>query len=243
MRSTTTVVIGAGHAGLAMSRRLSARSIDHVLLERGEIANTWKTERWDSLRLLTPNWQSRLPGYGYDGVDPDGFMTMPEVISFMERYAEIVSAPVHRDTSVTEVRATSDGYLVVSDQGSWRCRTVVLATGACNVANVPAIATAVPPSIAMITPAQYRKPDQLDDGGVLVVGASATGIQLADEIHRSGRPVTVAVGAHLRAPRAYRGIDIQRWMDDIGLLDERYDEADDIVRVRRLPSLQIVGTP
>ena len=92
-RNITTVVIGAGHAGLAMSHRLSARSIDHVLLERGEVANTWKTERWDSLRLLTPNWQSRLPGFGYDGDDPDGFMTMPEVISFLERYAAVVAAP------------------------------------------------------------------------------------------------------------------------------------------------------
>ena len=95
----------------------------------------------------------------------------------------------------------------------------------------------------MVTPDAYRNPDQLADGGVLVVGASATGIQLADEIHRSGRPVTLAVGGHVRAPRVYRGRDIQRWMDDIGMMDERYDEVDDIVRVRRLPSLQIVGTP
>ena len=146
-------------------------------------------------------------------------------------------------TTVTAVRATSDGYVVDTDQGSWRAPTVVLATGACNVAHVPAFAGAVPPDVAMVTPMQYRSPEQLADGGVLVVGASATGIQLADEIHRSGRPVTLAVGAHVRAPRMYRGLDIQRWMDDIGLLDERYDEVDDITRVRRLPSLQIVGTP
>lgn len=243
MQRTTTVVIGAGHAGLAMSRQLTARSIDHVVLERGDVANTWRTERWDSLRLLTPNWQSRLPGLTYDGDDPDGYMTMPEVISFIDRYARQVSAPVQCGTTVTAVRATTDGYVVDTDQGSWRAPTVVLATGACNVAHAPAFASAVPPDIAVMTPMQYRRPNQLDDGGVLVVGASATGIQLADEIHRSGRPVTLAVGAHVRAPRVYRGLDIQRWMDDIGLLDERYDEVDDITRVRRLPSLQIVGTP
>jgi putative flavoprotein involved in K+ transport len=243
VQSTTTIVIGAGHAGLAMSRHLTARSIDHVVLERGDVANTWKTERWDSLRLLTPNWQSRLPGLTYDGDDPDGYMTMPEVISFIDRYARLVSAPVQGATTVTAVRATTDGYVVDTDQGSWRAPTVVLATGACNVAHMPTFAGAVPPDVAQVTSMQYRNPHQLDDGGVLVVGASATGIQLADEIHRSGRPVTLAVGAHVRAPRVYRGLDIQRWMDDIGLLDERYDEVDDITRVRRLPSLQIVGTP
>jgi putative flavoprotein involved in K+ transport len=241
--ATTTVVIGAGHAGLAMSRWLSVRSIDHVLLERGEVANTWKTERWDSLRLLTPNWQSRLPGYGYDGQDPDGFMTMPEVVSFIEHYADVVAAPVQTGTTVRRLRPTDTGYAVETDQGTWTAPTVVVATGACNVAVLPAFVDDVPAGIDMVTAAAYRNPRQLADGGVLVVGASATGIQLADEIHRSGRQVTVAVGAHVRAPRTYRGRDIQRWMDDIGMMDERYDEVDDIVRVRRLPSLQIVGTP
>jgi putative flavoprotein involved in K+ transport len=242
-RNITTVVIGAGHAGLAMSHRLSARSIDHVVLERGEIANTWKTERWDSLRLLTPNWQSRLPGFRYDGADPDGFMTMPEVISFIERYAEVVDAPVQTGTTVTRVRPDAGGYEVSTSESCWRARSVVVASGACNVARLPPVATSVPADIETLTAATYRSPGQLADGGVLVVGASATGVQLADEIHRSGRPVTVAVGGHVRAPRVYRGRDIHRWMDDTGMMDERYDEVDDIVRVRRLPSLQIVGTP
>jgi putative flavoprotein involved in K+ transport len=242
-RNVTTVVIGAGHAGLAMSHRLSARSIDHVLLERGEVANTWKTQRWDSLRLLTPNWQSRLPGFRYDGDDPDGFMTMPEVISFIEAYAAVVAAPVESGTTVTQVRPASDGYLITTDVGTWSALTVVVANGSCNIARLPQFADDVPAGIDTVSADAYRNPDQLPAGGVLVVGASATGIQLADEIHRSGRPVTVAVGGHVRAPRVYRGRDIHRWMDDVGLMDERYDEVDDIVRVRRLPSLQIVGTP
>ena len=243
MSSVTTVVIGAGHAGLAMSRSLTERSIDHVVLERGEVANTWRTERWDSLRLLTPNWQSRLPGYAYRGDDPDGFMTMPEVIAFLDGYARESSAPVLTNTVVNSVRRADDGYVVETENGAWRAPTVVLATGACNVPHVPAFADGIPTSVTTLTPFQYRQPGQLEEGGVLMVGASATGIQLADEIHRSGRPVTVAVGQHVRAPRVYRGMDIQWWMDAAGVLDERYDEVDDIVRARKVPSLQLAGSP
>jgi putative flavoprotein involved in K+ transport len=239
---TTAVVIGAGHAGLAMSRRLSDRSIDHVVLERGEVANSWKTERWDSLRLLTPNWQSRLPGYGYEGTDPDGFRTMPETIAFIERYAEVISAPVQTNTKVKSVRSIEDGYEVTTDRGGWRCRTVVIATGACNIPRVPALAELVPSAIATLTPMEYRNPDQLDEGGVLVVGASATGTQIAEEVHHSGRPVTLAVGEHVRAPRVYRDKDIKWWMDAAGVLDEGYDEVDNIDRVRTLPSLQLAGS-
>jgi putative flavoprotein involved in K+ transport len=226
-----------------MSRCLAERSIDHVVLERGAVANSWRTERWDSLRLLTPNWQSRLPGFSYDGDDPDGYRTVPEVVAFIDRYARVIAAPVQTNTAVTAVRRTDDGYRVATDQGDWSCRTVVLATGACNIADVPAVAAALPPSIVALTPMQYRNPAQLPKGGALVVGASATGTQIADEIHRSGRPVTLAVGEHIRVPRLYRGRDIEWWMDAAGVLDERYDAVDDIERARRVPSLQLTGSP
>jgi putative flavoprotein involved in K+ transport len=239
----TTVVIGAGQAGLAMSWWLARRSIDHVVLERGEVANSWATERWDSLTLLTPNWQSRLPGFGYQGDDPDGFRTMPETIGFLQGYAEVISAPIRTHTRVTAVRSRDEGYDVVTDRGTWQCVTLVLATGACNIPVVPAVAEAVPSAIKMITPMQYRNPDQLDEGGVLVVGASASGVQIADEIQRSGRPVTLAVGEHVRVPRVYRGRDIKWWMDATGVLDQGYDEVDDIVRARNVPSLQLAGYP
>ena len=242
MRRITTVVIGAGHAGLAMSRCLDNRGIDHVVLERGDVANTWRTERWDSLRLLTPNWQSRLPGVGYDGDDPDGFRTVPEVVTFLTCYAHVIGAPVQTHTRVTSVRETEAGYRVSTDRGDWQARAVVVATGACNVPFVPKAAGTVPPSVASLAPQQYRNPDQLAPGGVLVVGASATGVQLADEIHRSGRPVTLAVGEHIRAPRTYRDKDIQWWMDRAGILDQRYDEVDDIARARCVPSFQLVGS-
>ena len=225
-----------------MSRCLAERGIEHVVLERGEVANSWKTERWDSLRLLTPNWQSRLPGFGYEGDDPDGYRTMPETIAFLERYAEVIDAPVRTHTTVTSLRADDDGYRVGTDQVEWRCPTVVIATGACNIPHVPKLAERVPSGIRMLTPDRYRNPGELEDGGVLVVGASSTGTQIAYEIQLSGRPVTLAVGEHIRAPRVYRGRDIEWWMDAAGILDERYDEVDDINRARGLPSLQLAGS-
>ena len=237
------VVIGAGHSGLAMSRCLTARSINHVVLERGEVANTWRRERWDSLRLLTPNWMSRLPGYAYTGDDPDGYMSMQEVIGFISGYAAFSSAPVKTGTTVTSVEPRLDGYRVIADRGEWRCRAVVVASGAFNVPVVPAIGTAVPHDITQLTPRHYRNPKQLQPGGVLVVGSSATGLQLADEIQRAGHPVTLAVGEHVRLPRVYRGRDIQWWMHAAGVLDERFDTVDDIARARGVPSPQLIGTP
>jgi putative flavoprotein involved in K+ transport len=240
---TTTVVIGAGQSGLAMSRCLSDRSIDHVVLERSEVANSWRTERWDSLRLLTPNWQCRLPGYAYNDGDPDGFMTMPEVVDFIANYAKVIAAPVESGTTVTSVRRNDDGYRVTTDQGEWQSETVVLATGAFNVPHVPVFAEAVPSSVTTLTPMEYRNTEQLGQGGVMVVGASATGVQIAAEVQRSGRQVTLAVGEHVRGPRLYRGRDIHWWMEAAGVLDERYDEVDDIVRARRVPSMQLAGSP
>lgn len=238
---TDVIVIGAGQAGLAMSHCLSERAIDHAVFERGEVANSWKTERWDSLRLLTPNWQSRLPGFGYEGEDPDGFRNMAETCAFIERYASVIGAPVRTSTEVRSVRADGDGYVVATATGRWSCRAVVIATGACNLPHVPAAATALPRGIATVTPHEYRNPGGLADAGVLLVGASATGMQLAEEIHLSGRPVTLAVGEHIRTPRTYRGRDIKWWMDATGVLDERYDRVDDLNRARGVPSLQLAG--
>ena len=239
----TTVVIGAGHAGLAASHYLGARSIDHVVLERGEVANSWRYERWDSLRLLTPNWLSRVPGVGYDGPDPDGYMSMPEVVAFLERFADFSAAPVRTGTEVTSVRRVEDGYRVQTADGEIAARTVVLASGAFNRPSVPPLSEAVPADVTQVTPLDYRNPDQLPEGGVLVVGASATGVQLAAELARSGRPVTLSVGEHVRMPRTYRGRDVLWWMDRTGVWDERYDQVDDLTRARRLPSPQLVGSP
>ncbi|WP_355660967.1 NAD(P)-binding domain-containing protein [Halomonas salifodinae] len=242
-RAVTVLVIGAGHAGLAMGHHLARRGIDHVILERGEVAHAWRHQRWDSLHLLTPNWQCRLPGQGYAGPDPDGFMGMPALIAFLDDYAGRLASPIHTDTRVTAVQAADDGYRVETDRGAWRCRALVMATGACQVPVVPALAEALPPWIESLSALAYRRPERLPPGGVLVVGASASGVQLADELRRSGRPVTLAVGEHLRLPRHYRGRDIEWWLDAAGLLDQRFDEVEDIQRARRTPSPQLVGSP
>jgi len=185
--TTDVVVIGAGHAGLAASYCLNEQSIDHVVLERGEVANSWRTERWDSLKLLTPNWQTRLPGFDYEGEDPNGFMTMPEVIEVIEEYAKFADAPVRTQTTVQSVQKYFDGYRVVTNKGSWQARSVIIASGACNIASKPAVANLLPKGVESLTAHQYRNAEQLRSGGVLIVGASATGLQLADEILDAGQ--------------------------------------------------------
>ncbi|WP_246059647.1 NAD(P)-binding domain-containing protein [Herbidospora galbida] len=233
----TTAVIGAGHAGLAASHFLTAASVDHVVLERGEVANSWRHERWDSLRLLTPNWLSRLPGAAYEGPDPDGYADMGEVVDLLERSAKDV--PVRTGVNVTSVRRSPEGYTLTTSEGPIRARTVVIASGACNRPVMPAFD--VPARVEQVTPFDYRNPSRLPDGGVLVVGASATGVQLAAEIQRSGRPVVLSAGEHVRMPRVYRDRDVLWWMHHAGVWAQRYDELDDLTRARRLPSPQLVA--
>ncbi|WP_436534263.1 NAD(P)-binding domain-containing protein [Actinoplanes sp. HUAS TT8] len=239
----TTVVVGAGHAGLAASHFLTERSIDHVVLERGEVANSWRRERWDSMRLLTPNWLNRLPGLDYDGPDPDGYLTAGEVVDLVERFAAVTRAPVRTSTELTSLSRTGDDYHLVTSAGELRSRSVVLASGACNVPVTPAFAAAVPPTVRQLTPFEYRSPASVGDGGVLVVGGSATGVQIAAELQRSGRQVVLSTGEHVRLPRMHRDKDVLWWMDASGVWDQRYDEVDDLTRARRLPSPQLVGGP
>ncbi len=246
----TVVVVGAGHAGLAMSAELTSRSIDHVVLERGAVAQAWRTQRWDSLRLLTPNWMSGLPGHPYDGDDPDGFETAVETADRICRYAAAIDAPVRVGQTVLSLQAPVGAesarlgrFEVETVEGRWTCDAVVAATGAAGAPRRPAWADALPSSIEQVAARDYRRPEQLPEGPVLVVGASSSGVQIADELARAGRSVTLSVGEHVRVPRTYRGVDIYRWLDAIGQLDERWDAADDIERVRRLPSFQLIGTP
>lgn len=243
MKAVTTVVIGAGQAGLAMSHALSSRGIDHLILDRGGVANAWRTDRWDSLHLLTPNWANGLPGSPYLGPEPDGYMTVSELVARIDSYAQRFSAPIQRHTAVVRVRGTDSGFHIETSQGPVRSKALVVATGACARPNVPALSAAVPTGVFQTTPSAYKRPGELPEGGALVVGSSASGVQLAREIQASGRQVTLAVGWHTRLPRAYRGHDVEWWLDAIGALDERFDEVDDLQRARRTPSPQLIGGP
>jgi putative flavoprotein involved in K+ transport len=243
MPRVDVVVIGAGQAGLALSRCLTERHVDHVVLERGQIAERWRSERWDSLRLLTPNWQTRLPHFCYDGDDPDGYMDSREVAGFLTRYAESFAAPVELQTPVTRVSAGPDGFTIATTRGTWTAAAVAIATGYCDQPAVPRCGVGITPAIQQLTPSAYVKPSMVASGGVLVVGASASGIQIAHELRQEGRSVVLAVGRHLRVPRTYRGRDVMWWLDHLGVLAETTDSLFDREASQSQPSFQLVGRP
>jgi putative flavoprotein involved in K+ transport len=244
-----TVVIGAGQAGLATSRLLTQAGRDHVVLERGRIGERWRSERWDSLRLLTPNWMLSLPGTRYGGPDPDGFAPASRFVEMLEEYAADFASPVVHGTTVEEVRASGRGasrYTVTTDGGTWHTRHLVVATGPHGVPVLPAglghadHRSELPADL--LTARDYRNPSQLAPGGVLVVGASASGVQIAEELQRAGRQVTLAVGRHTRVPRHYRGFDIYWWLEATGRLGpDRDHHIGDREATRREPSLQLIG--
>jgi putative flavoprotein involved in K+ transport len=242
MRLIDVIVIGGGQAGLAMSHALTARDIEHIVFERGRVAERWRAS-WDSLRLLTPTRLNALPGAPVPAGDPDGFMTTAELIGHLEGYARAIDAPVQTGTAVRSVQPFGGRYRVETDRGTWLAGSVVIATGHCDHPFVPPLAARLSSSISQITPSTYRNPAGLPEGGVLVVGASASGAQLAEEIHRSGRPVTLAVGRHSRLPRRYRGADIMVWMERAGMLSEPAIPSPSLERARTQPSLQLIGSP
>ncbi len=240
-----TVVIGAGQAGLATSRLLTAAGREHVVLERGHIGERWRSERWDSLRLLTPNWVLSLPGSRYGGPHPDAFAPADSFVEMLEEYAASFAAPVVDGTTVEEVRASGRGtsrYAVTTDGGIWYTRHLVVATGPHGVPTIPAgLDGHVAGDVQVLTARDYRNPAQVAPGGVLVVGASASGVQIAEELQRAGRQVTLAVGRHTRLPRTYRGFDVYWWLEATGRLSRTLDEVEDREAARREPSLQLIG--
>ena len=241
MPTIDTVVIGAGHAGLAVSHLLGRAGRDHVVLDRGRVGERWRSERWDSLHLLTPRWMTRLPGWQYTGPDQEGFMPARELVHHLEEYAASTASPVETGQEVHDVSARGDGYLVATSGGTWQARQVVIATGSTGRPHYPATSERLDPDVRLLTTAEYRNPEQLPPGGVLVVGASASGSQIADELVRSGRRVLLAVGRHSRMPRSYRGMDIFWWLEQTGRLSRRIDGFPDPDAARAEPSLQLAG--
>jgi putative flavoprotein involved in K+ transport len=214
-----TVVIGAGQAGLAASWWLVDRGVDHVVLERGRVAEKWRTQRWDSFTLLSPNWQTRLPGHSYAGPDPEGFMTGAETAEFLVRYARSFAAPVLNGVAVTAVRPDSAGWALTTSAGLLTACNVIIATGDLATPHMPAVELPVP----AVHTSDYRNPDGLPPGAVLVVGAGPSGQQIARELATGGRQVHLAVGGHKALPRRYRGHDAYWWMDRLGMLSRSVD--------------------
>jgi putative flavoprotein involved in K+ transport len=243
MTTIDTVVIGAGHAGLAVSRLLTATGRDHVVLDRGSIAERWRSERWDSLHLLTPNWMTRLPGWRYHGPDQESYMSAGDLVGYLEEYAASFDAPVQEGTTVEDVSQGADGYVVTTDRGAWHARHVVIATGPWGTPHVPAGVGSLDPDVEILSASRYRSPEALAPGAVLVVGASSSGVQIADELARSGRQVTLSVGRHTRMPRRYRGMDVFWWLERTGRLGRTIEEVRDPAEARREPSMQLVGRP
>jgi putative flavoprotein involved in K+ transport len=231
-----TIVIGAGQAGLAASWWLTRHGVDHAVLDRGRVADRWTTQRWDTFRLLSPNWQTRLPGWSYSGRDPDGFMTGAEVADFLRAYARSFAAPVHEAVDVHRLRAVDGGWLVTSTAGTWLADNVVVATGELGVPNVPS----VPLPVLALHTAAYRNGAQLPPGAVLVVGAGPSGQQVARELAEAGRRVHLAVGRHKALPRRYRGRDTYWWMDRLGMLSRPVDSLPG-GRARRGPNAVLAG--
>ena len=214
-----TVVIGAGQAGLTMSHRLRQLGRDHVVLERASVAERWRNERWDRLHFQFPNWSVRLPEFPFPHTDPDGFAPRDAIVRFIEDYAAFIHAPVLCPVAVTAVRRIpgSERFTVETSVGTVEAANVVLATGPYQRPAVPAILADGEGGIVQVHSSLYRNPAQLPPGGVLVVGAGASGAQIAEELLRAGRHVHLSVGAHRRLPRRYRGRDVIWWLGELGL--------------------------
>ena len=211
------VVVGGGQAGLSTSWHLKARGIEHVVLESQRFANEWRVNRWDAFTLVTPNWQCQLPGWPYTGPDPDGFMTQKEVVEYFEGFVASFDPPLVEGVSVTGVSRTPDGdYLVQTTAGDIRCSHVVVGTGGYQIPIMPPFAPALPAGIVQIHSSQYKNPDQLPAGEVMVVGSGQSGAQLAEDLHLAGRRVHLCLGDAPRIARFYRGRDCVAWLEDMG---------------------------
>ena len=228
------IVVGGGQAGLSMSYCLQAQGIRHVIFEKNRVAHAWRTQRWDSFCLVTPNWQCQLPGYPYPGKDPNGFMLKDEIVRYVEDYAQLIAAPVREGVAVVRVAKTeADRFAVETSEGAFTADAVVFAVSGYHVPQVPRIAERIAPGIRQIHSSAYRNPSQLPEGAVLVVGTGQSGCQIAEDLHLAGRAVHLVVGSAPRCPRVYRGRDAVDWLSDLGQYDlpvEKHPAGDGVRR-------------
>jgi len=214
--SVDVAIIGAGQAGLATSWYLKQAGVDHVVLEAKRVAETWRSRRWDSFCLVTPNWTVQLPGAPYAGPDPDGFMNRDELVQHFERWARAFDAPVRQGCAVTSLDPETGGFTLQTGAGELRARRVVVASGGYQRAFMPPGTRDFPPGVTQLLAEEYRNPAELPPGAVLIVGSGQTGCQLAEELHETGRKVILSCGRCPWAPRRMGGRDLMWWMVESG---------------------------
>jgi len=223
-RHVPVVIVGGGQAGLSISHHLKQRGIEHLVFEQKTAAHTWSTQRWDTFCLVTPNWQCDLPGHPYDGSDPDGFMKKDEIVAYLKAFVAKLNPPIREGVSVTRVERREDGiFLVQTSEGDYTADEVVVASGGYHTPIIPRMAEKLPGSITQIHSNQYRNPEQLPEGEVLVVGSGQSGAQIAEDLHLAGRKVHLAVGDAPRCARFYRGRDVVTWLADMGYYEMTVD--------------------
>lgn len=221
------IIVGAGHAGLAASACLSLLGIDHVVLERGDVGENWRRQRWDSFFMNTPNWTLNLPERDYDGPDPDGFMSRDDFVALLRDYAEQRSVPLHTGVEVTRATRSGNGWRLETSVGPMAARAVIVATSTYQGPNFPPAADSLTPEVLSLGATDYRSPDRLPEGKVLVVGSAQSGMQIVEDLYNAGRDVLLSVGQAGRVPRRYRGRDLNYWYDKIGLMDRKPDDLAD----------------
>jgi putative flavoprotein involved in K+ transport len=218
-----TIIVGAGQSGLAISYYLTLQHRRHVLLEKRQIAEAWRSEKWDSFTLVSPNWSLRLPGFDYAGDDPDGYLTREEVVRYIETYVHLFNPPVRAGVEVTCVEGVENGFILQTSQGLLEADNVVVATGAFQKPKIPAYGSKIASHITQLHSSQYRNPSQLPDGANLVVGSGQSGCQIAEELYQQGRKVYLCTGSAVRIPRRYRGKEVFHWAEALGLFDQTVD--------------------
>ncbi|MEV0056361.1 MSMEG_0569 family flavin-dependent oxidoreductase [Saccharopolyspora shandongensis] len=236
------VVVGGGQAGLSASYCLRERAIEHVVLESHQVAHDWRSRRWDSFCLVTPNWQCSLPGFPYRGADPHGFMVRDEIVAYLEDYMTAFDPPLAEGVQVTRLRRTDKGlFHLDTTAGELTADQVVVATGAYHEPSMPRIAERLPGTVRQLHSADYRNADALPVGAVLVVGSGQSGAQIAEDLHLAGRQVHLAVGNAPRVARFYRGRDCVAWLADMGYYAKTIDEFHDPALVRKRVNHYVTG--
>ena len=237
----TVAVIGGSQAGLSMSYYLSANNINHIVIEKNSVAHSWRTQRWDSFCLVTPNWQCKLPGYDYPGNDPNGFMIRDDIVAYVENYAQRINAPLKEGTGVTLLTRADNGFHLETTDGAYTADAVVLAVGGYHQPNIPRLAERLPTSIQQLHSSTYRNSRQLPPGEVLVVGSGQSGCQIAEDLHLDGRKTHLVVGSAPRCPRGYRGKDAVDWLSDLGQYDLPVDQHPMREKVRKKANHYLTG--